>query len=131
MSAGSPVRSRARFASPDRFIPQRPLHVDTRQIYQTAKPPVLLQGRERNERQRNNFVNPFRSVSEARSQSLTRRRNAHNAYNLRPPHHVPSFVQGRDPNLVNVDARAATGTLRQISDGFWTVGGRLSLQLGQ
>ena len=131
MSAGSPIRSKARFASPDRFIPQRPLHVDTRQSYQATKPPVLLQGRERNDRRRDNTINPFRSVSESRSQSITRQRNAHNAYNLRPPHYVPAFVYGRDATLAHVDATPAARTLRQISDGFWTVGGRLSLQHGQ
>ena len=131
MSAGSPVRSRARFASPDRFIPQRPLLIDRTESYHTSKPPVLLQGRERNDRRRDNTIDPFRSISASRSRSVTRQRNAHNAYNLRPPRYVPSFVYGRDATPAHVDARVATSTLRHVSDGFWTVGGRVSFQLGQ
>jgi hypothetical protein len=125
------VKARSRFASPDRFIPQRSLHLDKRASYQTSTPPVLLRGRERNKRQRDNAVNPFRSVSETRSRDLTRQRNSRNAYNLRPPHFVPSFVHGRDATPAHVDPGVATRSLRQISAGFWTVGGRLSVQTGQ
>ncbi|KAJ9614639.1 hypothetical protein H2200_002776 [Cladophialophora chaetospira] len=107
------------------------MHVERHESYQTSKPPVLLQGRERNERQRDNTVDPFRSVSQNRSRSLARQRNAQNAYNLRPPHYIPSFVHGRDTTPAHVDVRVATRTLRQISGGFWTVGGRVSLQSGQ
>ncbi|EXJ54677.1 hypothetical protein A1O7_10018 [Cladophialophora yegresii CBS 114405] len=57
--------------------------------------------------------------------------NARNAYNLRPPQYVPSFVHGRDATPAHIDGRIATRTLRQISGGFWTVGGPLSLQLSQ
>lgn len=129
---GSSVRSRKHFASPDRFIPQRPLHVDKRSTYQTSKPPVLLQGRERNTRKRDDTVNPFRSISETRSRNLSRQRQSQNVYNLRPPHYIPSFVHGRDVTPGHVEERIATEPLlRRISIGFWAVGGRLSVQVGQ
>ena len=60
-----------------------------------------------------------------------RQRQYPNAYNLRPPHYTPSFVHGTDATPAHVGMRLSTGSLRQISSGFWTVGGRSSLQAGQ
>lgn len=105
--------------------------MDKRASYQTSRPPALLQGRERYHRQRDNTLSPFRSVSETRSTDLVRQRQYPNAYNLRPPHYTPSFVHGTDATPAYVEARLSTGPLRQISSGFWTVGGRSSVQVGQ
>lgn len=66
-----------------------------------------------------------------RSRSPVRQRQSHNAYNLRPPHYIPSFVHGTDASPTDVDAQMDTRSLRQISGGFWTVGGGVSVQLGQ
>ncbi|KAL2427953.1 hypothetical protein ABEF91_006207 [Exophiala dermatitidis] len=68
---------------------------------------------------------------ETRSRNTTRQRNSHNVYNLRPPHYIPSLVNGIDTSQAHVDVRVASRSVRQISGGFWTVGGRLSVQLGQ
>ncbi|KAI1613319.1 WD40-repeat-containing domain protein [Exophiala viscosa] len=60
-----------------------------------------------------------------------RQRQHHNVYNLRPPHYTPSFVHGTDASPPRIDGRLATTSLRQVSGGFWTVGGQLTVQLGQ
>lgn len=99
--------------------------------YQTSRPPSLLQGRERYHRRRDNTLSPFRSVSETRSTDLVRQRHYPNAYNLRPPHYTPSFVHGTDATPAHLGTQLSTGALRQISSGFWTVGGRASIQVGQ
>ncbi|KAK4947628.1 hypothetical protein LTR10_013574 [Elasticomyces elasticus] len=58
-------------------------------------------------------------------------RQYHNAYNLRPPHYTPSFIHGTDASPSRIDGRVATTSLRQVSGGFWTVGGQLTVQLVQ
>ncbi|KIW13964.1 hypothetical protein PV08_06745 [Exophiala spinifera] len=113
------------------FIPQRPLHIDKRSSYQISKPTALLEGRERDERRRDELIDPFRSVSEARSRSLARQRQRHNAYNLRPPHHTPLFVHHSDGSSSLPDGQGGLESLRRVSGGFWTVGGQLTAQLGQ
>lgn len=40
-------------------------------------------------------------------------------------------MHGRDTTPAHIDPRVANRSLRQISGGFWTVGGRLVVQLGQ
>ncbi|KAK5045686.1 hypothetical protein LTR84_009055 [Exophiala bonariae] len=65
------------------------------------------------------------------SAELIRRREYRNAYNLRPPHYIPSFVHGTDATPAHLGPQLSTGTLRNISSGFWTVGGRASVQTGQ
>jgi hypothetical protein len=60
-----------------------------------------------------------------------RQRQAQNGYNLRPPHYVPSFLNGSDARPAQIDARLPSRSVRQVSRGFWTVGGRLSVQHGQ
>lgn len=105
--------------------------MEKRYSYQTSTPPALLKGRERNNRQRDASIDPFRSVSETRSRNLARQRHSQNAYNLRPPHYIPSFVNGTDTTPAHAVVRMASGSLRQVSGGFWTVGGRLTLQFGQ
>ncbi|KEF55317.1 uncharacterized protein A1O9_08971 [Exophiala aquamarina CBS 119918] len=87
--------------------------------------------RERYHRQRDNTLSPFRSISETRSTDLVRQRQYPNAYHLRPPQYTPSFVHGTDATPAHVETRHSTGPLRQISSGFWTVGGRSSVQVGQ
>lgn len=40
-------------------------------------------------------------------------------------------MHGRDTTPAHIDSRVANRPLRQISSGFWTVGGRVVVQLGQ
>ncbi|KAK6371845.1 hypothetical protein LTS17_008669 [Exophiala oligosperma] len=130
-SAGTPIRAQSRFTSPDRFIPQRPLHVDKRSSYQTAKSYTLVQGQERDERRRDELIDPFRSASETRSESLARQRQGYNAYNLRPPRYTPSFVRNADVSSMHPDGQGGFAPLRRVSGGFWTVGGQMTIHLGQ
>ncbi|EXJ81747.1 hypothetical protein A1O1_07812 [Capronia coronata CBS 617.96] len=69
--------------------------------------------------------------SDTRSRNLARQRHSPNAYNLRPPHYIPSFVTGADATPAHADHGTPSRSLRQISSGFWTVGGQLSAQVGQ
>jgi hypothetical protein len=56
-------RALALFSSLDRYVSQRPLQFDKTQAYHTTTPPALLSGRERDDRQRDYTVDPFRSQS--------------------------------------------------------------------
>ncbi|EXJ77002.1 hypothetical protein A1O3_10159 [Capronia epimyces CBS 606.96] len=116
------------------LIRPHPLISDLQQHQSTSNlstPPSLLQGSERNNRRRDTAVDPFLSISKTRSKNLDRQRHSHNSYNLCPPHYTPSFVNETDTTPPHGDARATSRSLRQVSGGFWTVGGRLSVQLGQ
>ena len=129
-SANAAIRARSQFASPDRYIPQRPDLAHDNPSYRTSKPPSELRGLEKYTRSRDTTQNPFRSISD-RSAEMARRRNNDNIYGLRPPHYTPSFVNGVDAAPFAVDARLGAQAVRQLSwGGFWTVGGRGATQLG-
>jgi hypothetical protein len=105
--------------------------VDKSASYHINSSAFGLRGRERYHRRRDNTLSPFRSNSEIWLAELIRRREYRNAYNLRPPHYFPSFVHGTDATPAHLGPQLSTGTLRNISSGFWTVGGRASVQTGQ
>ena len=130
-SANAAVRAQSRFASPDRYVPQRPAFTQDCPSYRVSKPPSMLKGREKHTRSRDPTRNPFRAISD-RSKEMARRRNGDNLYGLRPPHYTPSFVNGHDAAPFAVDPRFGAQAARQLSwGGFWTVGGRGAAQLGQ
>jgi hypothetical protein len=129
-SANAATRIRSKFASPDRYVPQRPSIDQGCPPYHTNKSPSSLRGRELYTRHRDHTRNPFRTVSD-RSNEVARRRDGHNRYGLRFPHYTPSFVHGDDASPFAIDPTNVSQTGRQLSwGGFWSVGGRNAAQLG-
>ena len=121
-----------KFTTPDRYIPHRPLLGEESPSYRTSKPPSTLRDRERYNRARDHRADPFRSVSEARSNQIVSRQRANNAHQLQPPRYTPSFVYGADAGPFTIEPRPGAESLRQLSwGGFWTVGGRSASYFGQ
>lgn len=129
--SASPVdQARARWASPDRFVSQRP-RLGEASPYHVNKPPSTLRGRELHDRARDPSANPFRSVSESRVREASRRTPS-SSYGLRPPRFVPSFVHGDTAGPASLDPHRGPDALRHPSwTGFWNVGETGVAQFGQ
>lgn len=96
----------------------------------TSKPLNKLSSYELYTRSQDPTFNPFRPIVRTRSSDIVRQRLP--GHSLRVPHYTPSFVNGSDAGLVNTNTGAVEQLSRNLSwGGFWTVGGRGGLQLGQ
>ncbi|RMZ91629.1 hypothetical protein DV736_g1121, partial [Chaetothyriales sp. CBS 134916] len=120
------------FTMPDRYIPRRTELGEKRDAYRTSKAPSSLRGRELYARSRPDMADPFTSTHKSRSTQIVRRQRALNMYQLRPPHHTPSFVYGIDAGPLTLEPRPGAESLRQLSwSGVWTVGGSMASYFGQ
>ncbi|RMD41260.1 hypothetical protein DV735_g3848, partial [Chaetothyriales sp. CBS 134920] len=120
------------FTVPDRYISMRTEAGQKRDAYHTSKAPSSLRGRELYERSRPDTSDPFTSTPESRSTQFIRRQRTVDMYQLRPPHHTPSFIYSPDAGSVAHDPRPGAESLRQLSwSGFWTVGGSMASYFGQ
>lgn len=130
LSVSPIVQARARWTSPDRFISQRP-RLNATPSFRLSNPPSKLRGRELYHRKMDATTDPFRSLSEGRSQQ-ERRRTTNHSYGLRTPIYTPSFVHGEDAGPVNLDPRRGPNPLRHPSwTGFWNIGADGTAHFGQ
>ncbi|RMZ85268.1 hypothetical protein DV738_g370, partial [Chaetothyriales sp. CBS 135597] len=120
------------FKVPDRYISMRTEAGHKRDAYQTSKAPLSLGGRELYERSRPDTFDPFTPTHESRSTRFVRLQRTVGMYQLRPPHHTPSFIYTPDAGSIAHETRPGAESLRQLSwSGFWTVGGSMASYFGQ
>jgi hypothetical protein len=124
-------RARAWFSSPDRFITQRAESIERESVFRVSRSPHSLSPGERNTRQRDNNVDPFRCTNRSQSRDAVSVLRPSPSHRQSPPHFTPSFVHGQDASPGPVDADQAPSNTRVISVGaIWNVGGATVAQGG-
>ena len=129
-SSNLTAMSKARFSSPDRFLPLRAECVERESVFRASKSPHHLSPCEQLQRQRDHNADPFHCTSPLRSADAISVRHS-SLGGRQPPHFTPSFVHGQDASTGLVDANESPIVPRQTSVGaVWNMGGPFVAQGG-